>query len=79
MYQKQWYDSVIEACALDVVSSNHKALFHTVEHLYSRHPWGKYKCPDYRDVLISKVNLYCKVQFGSFISVLNTGVSLFQG
>ena len=21
MYQKQWYDSVIEACALDVVSS----------------------------------------------------------
>ena len=48
----------------------------TVEPLYSGHPWDKYKCPDYRGVLISGVN---KAQFGTNISVLNTGVSSFQG
>ena len=47
----------------------------TVEPLYSGHPWDKYKCPDYRGVFISGVNLYCKVQFRTFVSVLNTGVS----
>ena len=47
--------------------------------LYSRHPWNKYKCPDYRGVLISGVNLYYKAQFGTFVSILNTGVSSFQG
>ena len=52
---------------------------YTVEPLCSRHPWDKYKCPDYRDVLISGVNLYYKAQFGTFVSVLNTGVSSFQG
>ena len=51
----------------------------TVVHLYFGHPWNKYKCPDYRGVLISGVNLYYKAQFGTFISVLNTGVSSFQG
>ena len=51
----------------------------TVEPLYSEHPWDKYKCPDYRGVLISGVSLYYKAQFGTFVSVLNTGVSLFQG
>ena len=53
----------------------------TVEPLYSGHPSGKYtcKCPDYRGVLISGVNLYYKAQFGTFVSVLNTGVSSFQG
>ena len=50
----------------------------TVEPLYSRHHWDKYKCPDYRGVLISGVNLYYKAQFGTFLSVLNTGVSSFQ-
>ena len=47
--------------------------------LYSRHPWDKYKCPDYSCVLISVVNLYYKAKFGTFVSVLNTGVSSFQG
>ena len=51
----------------------------TVEPLYSGHPWDKYKCPEYRRVLISGVNLYYKAQFGTFVSVLNTGVSSFQG
>ena len=49
----------------------------TVESLYSRHHWDKYKCPDYSCVLISGVNLYYKSQFGTFVSVLNTGVSSF--
>ena len=34
-------------------------------------PLGKYKCPDYRGVLISGASLYHKAQF---VSVLNTGV-----
>ena len=51
----------------------------TVELLYSGHPWDKYKCLDYRGVLISGVNLYYKAQFGTFVSVLNKGVSSFQG
>ena len=50
-----------------------------VEPLYSEHPWDKYKCPDYRGVLISGVNLYYKAQFGTFASVLNTGVSSIEG
>ena len=54
-------------------------MYNTVEPLYSGHPWDKYKCPDYRGVLISGVNLYYKAQFGTFVSVLNTGVSSFQG
>ena len=39
------------------------------------------QCPDKKCVLISGVNLHykLKVQFGTFVSVLNTGVSLFQG
>ena len=51
----------------------------TVEPLYSGHHWDKYKCPEYRGVLISGVNLHYKAQFGTFVSVLNTGVSSFQG
>ena len=51
----------------------------TVEPLYCRQHWDKYKCPDYRGVLISGVNLYYKAQCGTFASVLNTGVSSFQG
>ena len=51
---------------------------YTVEPFYSGHPWDKYKCPEYRGVLISGVNLYYKAQFGTFVSVLNTGVSSFQ-
>ena len=43
------------------------------------HPWDKYKCPDYRDVLISGVNLYYKAQFGTIVSVLNTGASSIEG
>ena len=31
---------------------------YTVKPLYSRQPWDKYKCPDYRGALISGVNLY---------------------
>ena len=50
-----------------------------MEPLYSGHPWDKYKCPDYRGVLISGVNLYYKAQFGTFVSVLNTGVSSIEG
>ena len=46
-----------------------------VEPLYSGHPWDKYKCPVYRAILISEVNLYYKAQFGTFVSVLNTEVS----
>ena len=38
-----------------------------------------YKYPDYMGVLTSVVNLYYKAQFGTFVSVLNTGVSSFQG
>ena len=34
---------------------------------------------DYRGVLISGVNVYYKAQFGTFVSVLNTGVSSFHG
>ena len=41
-------------------------------------PLGKYKCPDYRDVVISGVNLYYKAHFGTFVSILNTGVSSSQ-
>ena len=51
---------------------------YTVEALYCGEHWDKYKCPDYRDVLISGVNLYYKAQFGTFVSVFNTGVSSFQ-
>ena len=51
----------------------------TVEPLYCVQHWDKYKCPDYRGVLISGVNLYYKAQFGTFVSVLDTGVSSFQG
>ena len=40
---------------------------------------GTNNSPDYRGVLISGVNLYYKAQFGTFVSVLNTGVSSFQG
>ena len=46
--------------------------------LYSGHLWDTCKSPDYRGVLISGVNLYYKAQFGTFVSVLNTGVSSFQ-
>ena len=49
-----------------------------MEPLYCRQHWDKYKCPDYRG-LISGVNLYYKAQFGTFVSVLNAGVSSFQG
>ena len=52
---------------------------YTVKPLYCGQHWDKYKCPDYRGVLISGVNLYYKAQFGTFVSVLNTGVSSFQG
>ena len=52
---------------------------YTVEALYCGQHWDKYKCPDYRGVSISGVNLYYKAQFGTFVSVLNTGVSSFQG
>ena len=52
---------------------------YTVEPLYCGQHWDKYKCPDYRAILISGVNLYYKAQFGTFVSVLNTGVSSFQG
>ena len=57
-----------------------------MEPLYSWHPWDKYKCPDsviymymYMYVIISGANSYYKAQFGTFVSVLNTGVSSFQG
>ena len=52
---------------------------YTVEPLYCGQHWDKYKCPDYRGVLISGVNLYYKAQFGTFVSVLNTGVSSIEG
>ena len=52
---------------------------YTVEPLYCGQHWDKYKCPDYRGVLISGVNLYYKVQFGTSVSVLNTGVSSIEG
>ena len=52
---------------------------YTMEPLYCGQHWDKYKCPDYRGVLISGVNLYYKAQFGTFLRVLNTGVSSFQG
>ena len=51
----------------------------TGEPLYCGQHWDKYKCPDYRGILISGVNLYYKAQFGKFASVLNTEVSSFQG
>ena len=54
-------------------------IYTTVEPLYCGQHWDKYKSPDYRGVLISGVNLYYKAQFGTFVSVLNTGVSSFQG
>ena len=49
--------------------------------LYCGQHWDKYtcKCPDYRGVLISEMNLYYKAQFETSVSVLNTGVSSFQG
>ena len=49
------------------------------EFLYCEQHWDKYNCPEYRGVLISGVNLYYKAQFGTFVSVINTGVSSFQG
>ena len=54
-------------------------MMYTVEPLYCRQHWDKCKCPNYRGVLISGLNLYYKAQFGTFLSVLNTGVSSFQG
>ena len=54
--------------------------WYTVKPLYCGQHWDKYKCPDYRGVLIiSGVNLYYKAQFGTFISVLNTEVSSIEG
>ena len=38
-----------------------------VEPLYCGQHWDKYKCPEYRGVLISGVNLYYKAQFGTFV------------
>ena len=52
--------------------------YDTVEPLYCRQHWDKYKCPDYRDVPMLGVNLYYKAQFGIFVCVLNTGVSSFR-
>ena len=43
---------------------------YTVEPLYCGQHWDKYKCPDYRGVLIPGVNLYYKAQFGTFVSGL---------
>ena len=40
---------------------------------------NKYENTQMHGVLISGVNLYYKAQFGTFVSVLNTGVSSFQG
>ena len=51
----------------------------TVEPLYCGQHWDKYKCPDYRGVLISEVNLYYKAQFGTFVSVLSTVKPLISG
>ena len=51
----------------------------TVEPLYCGQHWDKFKYPDYRGVLVSGVNLYYKAQFGTFLSVLNTGVSSIKG
>ena len=36
-------------------------------------------CPDYKGVLNSGMNLYYKAQFGTLVSVLNTGESSSQG
>ena len=47
-----------------------------VESLYFGRLEDKYKCPNYRSVLSS---VYYKAQFGTFVSILNTGVSSFQG
>ena len=47
--------------------------------MYSGTLYSGHKGRDYRGVLISGVNLYYKAQFGKFVSLLNTGVSLFQG
>ena len=49
-----------------------------MESLHSGYFWDK--CPGNRGVLISGLNLYYNAQFGAFfLSVLNTGVSSFQG
>ena len=66
-------NSFIDTC------NNQPYIDTTVEPLYFGHPWDKYKCPDYKGVLISGLNLYYKAQFGTSVSVLNTGVSSFQG
>ena len=50
-----------------------------MEPLYCGQHWDKYKCPEYRGVLISGVNLYYKARFGTFVGVLNRGESSFQG
>ena len=44
--------------------------YYTVKPLYCRQHWDIYKCPDYRGVLISGVNLYYKAQFGTFVSLI---------
>ena len=73
-----WMNIVINRGTAPSISDNSLLIYvYIVELLYSRHPWDKYKCPDYRGVLISVVNLYYKVQFGTSVSVLNTGVSSF--
>ena len=54
-------------------------LHYIVEPLYCGQHWNKCKYPDYRGVLDSGVNLYYKVQFGTFVSVFNTGVSSIEG
>ena len=49
-----------------------------MEPLYSGHHWDPLKCPDYRGVLISEVDLYRNVVVGTLESVLIIEVSLFQ-
>ena len=59
-------------------------MVNTVEPLYSKHLWNKWKCPDYRGVLIAGMDLYSMghLQVSSmkgcphFDCVLNRGVSL---
>ena len=51
---------------------NKMKLTSAVKPLYSGHPQEKYKCRDYRGVIISGVNLYYKAESVTFVSVLNT-------
>ena len=39
-------------------------MWNTVKPLNFEHPWDKYKCPEYRGVLVSGANLYHKAQLG---------------